>query len=47
MVSDLESRGIVRKFKKGRGNIIILDDPESAVNIDSEEEVTDSSNSDQ
>lgn len=26
MVSDLESRGIVRKFKKGRGNVIILED---------------------
>lgn len=26
MISDLESRGIVRKFKKGRGNIIILED---------------------
>jgi uncharacterized membrane protein len=24
MVSDLESRGIVKKIKKGRGNIIIL-----------------------
>ncbi|WP_292466506.1 winged helix-turn-helix transcriptional regulator [Methanolobus sp.] len=29
MVSDLESRGIVRKFKKGRGNVIILEDSES------------------
>jgi len=26
MVSDLESRGIVRKFKKGRGNVIILEE---------------------
>ncbi|WP_340817776.1 winged helix-turn-helix transcriptional regulator [Methanolobus sp. WCC4] len=26
MISDLESRGIVRKFKKGRGNVIILED---------------------
>jgi len=26
MISDLESRGIVRKFKKGRGNVIILEE---------------------
>lgn len=25
MVSDLENRGIIRKFKKGRGNVIILE----------------------
>ena len=25
MVSDLEDRGIIRKFKKGRGNVIILE----------------------
>ncbi|WMW25494.1 winged helix-turn-helix transcriptional regulator [Methanolobus sediminis] len=43
MVSDLESRGIVRKFKKGRGNIIILEDPDLTDNVDSGEEVTESS----
>ncbi len=26
MISDLESRGLVRKFKKGRGNVIILEE---------------------
>ncbi|WP_407356817.1 helix-turn-helix transcriptional regulator [Methanolobus sp. WCC5] len=26
MISDLESRGIVRKYRKGRGNIVILED---------------------
>ncbi|SFM58100.1 helix-turn-helix transcriptional regulator [Methanolobus profundi] len=30
MISDLESRGIVRKFKKGRGNVIILEDSTDA-----------------
>ncbi len=28
MVSDLEDRGLIRKFKKGRGNVIILGDKE-------------------
>ncbi len=44
MVSDLESRGIVRKFKKGRGNIIILKEPESANDVESGSEVSDPSN---
>ncbi|MGM0771995.1 MAG: helix-turn-helix transcriptional regulator, partial [Halobacteriota archaeon] len=26
IVSDLENRGLVEKFKKGRGNIIIIPD---------------------
>ncbi|MBN2110776.1 MAG: winged helix-turn-helix transcriptional regulator [Methanosarcinaceae archaeon] len=30
MISDLENRGLVRKFKKGRGNVIILNGPEKA-----------------
>jgi uncharacterized membrane protein len=30
MVSDLENRGIVQKFKKGRGNVIILAPPEES-----------------
>ncbi|AFV23029.1 hypothetical protein Mpsy_0820 [Methanolobus psychrophilus R15] len=30
MVSDLENRGIVQKFKKGRGNVIILAVPEGS-----------------
>jgi uncharacterized membrane protein len=47
MVSDLESRGIVRKFKKGRGNVIILEDLGSSDNPDSGEEMTDSSYGDQ
>jgi uncharacterized membrane protein len=50
MISDLESRGIVRKFKKGRGNIIILenlDDSDSTDSSGSESEVADSSNNDQ
>jgi uncharacterized membrane protein len=44
MVSDLESRGIVRKFKKGRGNIIILEEPDSEDNKDLSSDVADSSN---
>jgi uncharacterized membrane protein len=28
MISDLENRGIISKFKKGRGNVLILRDPE-------------------
>jgi uncharacterized membrane protein len=50
MISNLESRGIVRKFKKGRGNIIILenlDDSDSTDSSGSESEVADSSNNDQ
>jgi len=46
MISDLESRGIVRKFKKGRGNIIILEEPGQADDTNSGEEVTDPSNND-
>ena len=38
MVSDLESRGIVRKFKKGRGNVIILE--ENQADEDSNQNVT-------
>lgn len=29
MITDLESRGIIKKIKKGRGNVIILNRPES------------------
>ncbi|MDK2825131.1 MAG: hypothetical protein PWQ63_160 [Methanolobus sp.] len=46
MISDLESRGIVRKFKKGRGNIIILEEPGQVDDTNSREEVTDPSNND-
>jgi uncharacterized membrane protein len=27
IVSDLESRGIIKKIKKGRGNILIINKP--------------------
>jgi uncharacterized membrane protein len=30
MISDLESRGIVKKIKKGRGNILILSTQDSS-----------------
>jgi uncharacterized membrane protein len=46
MISDLESRGIVRKFKKGRGNIIILEEPGQVDDTNSGEKVTDPSNND-
>jgi uncharacterized membrane protein len=28
MITDLENRGIVKKIKKGRGNVLILNRPE-------------------
>jgi len=30
MITDLESRGIVKKIKKGRGNILILSTQDSS-----------------
>lgn len=39
MVSDLQSRGIVRKFKKGRGNIIILEEKKDLQDTDDEDNI--------